>query len=222
MSKKNITAYDLNRFFAHFNLNMHIRYYNEHKRLVSNQIIEITQELGRGDVDPKCKRNLVATKHEYLNSYHQHMIINAFLIMYSHFEECLAVTLRVLVKGHSVSKKPGLDRFKGEYRERCAINLADGPSWAFLQDCSEIRNTLLHAAGNITLVRDRRILDPVIKRNAQYVDVENKRLVLYEQILVDFSNVIIGFSNWLTDAIEKQHNQALNSTGDSRDGSPGP
>jgi hypothetical protein len=208
MSKKYNTADDLNRFFAQCNLNMHIRYYNEHKRLVSNQVTEITQELGGDDVDPKRKRDLEAARHVYLNSYHQHMIINAFLMMYSHFEECLAVTLRILVKAPFVSNKTGLEGFKEKFHEGCGIKLAEGPRWVFIQDCSQIRHALLHASGNISLVRNRAKLDTIIKRNRQYVHLGNMRLVLHEQILVDLSNVIPDFLDWLTDAIEKQHHQA--------------
>jgi len=220
MSKKYSTAYDLYRFFAHHNLNMHIRYYNEHKRLASNQVTEITRELGVGDVDPKCKRDLEFVKHVYLNSYTQHMIINAFLMMYSHFEECLTVTLRILVKSSSVKgNKTGLEGFKEKFRERCALRLTDGPRWAFLQDCSKIRNALLHAAGNISLLPEGKKLEleSVINSN-HHVDVANKRLVLHEQILEYFRNVIADFVDWLTDAIEKQ--QAKSGTGDSQVGSP--
>ena len=202
MNKKFSTAAEVNRFFAQCNLNMHIRYYVEHKRLVSNQVVEISKELEKGGLDPKCERDLEVAKHVYLNSYHQHMIINAFLLMYSHLEECLAVTLSIFVKGPPVSMKTGLDRFKEEFQKRCSVTLTEGPRWAFLQDCSQLRNTLLHAAGNITLVRDKGRLDPVIKRNSKYVDVANKRLVLHEQILSEFSDTIPVFLDWLTNEIE--------------------
>ena len=205
MNQEYSTAADLNRFFAGCNLNMHIRYYNEHKRLVSNQIAEITEELDAGDPGPKRKRDLEHAKHVYLNSYHQHMIINTFLVMYSHLEECLAVTSRILVKGAPASTKFGLERFKEDFRTRCSVNLAEGPRWQFMQDCSQLRNTLLHAAGNITLVRDKRKIEPVIGRNPQYVAVGNNRLVLHEQILVDFSNAIPDFLDWLTGRIEGTH-----------------
>jgi hypothetical protein len=137
------------------------------------------------------------------------MIINAFLVMYSHLEECLAVTFRILIKGAPVSKKTGLTRFREDFRDRCSVNLTDGPCWAFLQDCSQIRNTLLHAAGNVTLVRDSRKIDPVIKRNPKYVAIGNNRLVLHEQILVDFCNAIPDFLDWLTDEIDREHNQSI-------------
>ncbi|MBW2098679.1 MAG: hypothetical protein JRG77_07735 [Deltaproteobacteria bacterium] len=215
MEKSYSTAADLNKFFAQCNLNMHIRYYNEHKRLVSSQVGEITKELEQGCLDPKRKRDLEHAKHVYLNSYHQHMIINAFLLIYSHLEECLAVTFRLFIKGSPVSKKTGLERFKEDFRDRCSVNLTNGPRWAFLQDCSQIRSTLLHTAGNITLFRNRRKIDPVIKRNPKHVAVCNNRLVLHEQMLVDFSNAIPDFLNWLTDEIEKKYNNAMYSDGNS-------
>ena len=169
---------------------------------------EIAQELEDKDLDPIRKRDLEHARHVYLNSYHQHMIINAFLVMYSHLEECLAVTSRILVKGMPTSNRIGLERFKEDFRTRCSVSLADGPRWAFLQDCSQIRNILLHAAGNITLVRDRRKVDPVIERNPQHVAVCNSRLILHEQMLVDFSNAIPDFLDWLTDQVGEEHNES--------------
>ena len=127
------------------------------------------------------------------------MMIAAFLMMFSHLEEYLAVTFRILVKGMPVSKKTGLGRFKEDFAHRCSINLADGPRWSFLQDCSEIRSTLLHAAGNITLVRNSQKIAPVIRRNPKYVAVDRNRLILHEQMLVDFSDAIPDFLTWLTD-----------------------
>ena len=213
MNQKYSSAADMNKFFARFNLNMHVRYYHEHKRLVSNQIAEITKELEDGNPDLDRRRDLEQAKYVYLNSYHPHMIINAFLVMYSHLEEGLAVTFRILVKGEPASKKIGLKRFKEDFWDRCSINLTEGPHWAYLQDCSQIRNTLLHAAGNIVLVRDRKKIDPVIERNPKYITVRNNRLVLHEQMLVDFSNAIPDFLDWLTDAVEGQHNKSIKDSG---------
>jgi hypothetical protein len=206
MINENSTVAEAVKFFARHNLSMHIRYYNDHKRLVSNQVTEITKELNEGRANQEREVDLKAAKAVYLNSYHQYMIINTFLLMYSHLEECLAVAFRILVEdGPATSRRTGLERFMENFRERCSVRLAEGPKWAYLQDCSRIRSTLLHAAGNITLVRDRQRIDSVIKRNPEYVAVDNDRLIVREKMLVDFYAIVPDFLDWLADAIEEKN-----------------
>jgi len=106
---------------------MHLRYYDEHKRLVMNEVDKFFSRVREPSAGSGRNAWSVATKNEYLNSYRIYMIINTFLMMYSHLEECLA--LRVIdVKGHAGT---GLERFKGRYKDRYSINIDErhiGPS----------------------------------------------------------------------------------------------
>ena len=196
------TPADLNRFFSQCNLNMHIRYYNDHKRLASNQIADINRELEDNSIGRKRRQDLELAKHVYMNSYHHHMMINCFLTMYSHFEECLGVTCKLCSKKMPENRRSGLERFKQHFETEHDLKLSDGPHWSFLADCAKVRDVLLHAAGNVTLTRDRKKVDDLIRRNQEYFGTENSRIVPKEQLLARFCEAIPDFTEWLTDQVK--------------------
>lgn len=202
MNKKYSTIVDLNKFFAQCNLNMHIQFYNNHKRLVRNEIAKIDQKLAGQNLPADQLQKLPYTKTVYLTSYHQHMMINCFLTMYSHFEECLANTCNFFSKNMPESRRSGLERFKDHFKKEHCVKLADGPHWCFLCDCGKARNVLLHAAGNITLTRDRQEVEDLVKRNTVYFGIENSRIVPKEQLLMKFFKAIPDFTKWLTDQVK--------------------
>ena len=202
MNRKYSTAADLNAFFLQWNLNMHMRYYNDHRRLVSNQIADINHELEDNSLDPKRKQDLEIAKHVYLTSYHHHMMINCFLTMYSHFEECLGVMCKRFSKKMTENGKSGLERFKQHFKVEHDVKLSEGPHWVFLCDCAKARNVLLHAGGNLTLARDRKKVEKLIKGNQECFAEENSRVVPREQLLVRFSEAIADFTEWLTEKVK--------------------
>jgi hypothetical protein len=203
LSTIRLTPAGLYKFFTRWNLNMHIRYYNAHRLLVMKEIEAISLELESKEITPERRRDLVLEKSEIVNSYYTYIIINTFLMMYSHLEECLALNLRAPVT--TLRTLTGLDGFKREFKSRYSINLAQAPHWAFLKDCSQLRNTLLHVAGNMTLA-DGRKLNPVMKRNRRYVHLKNRRLVLREELLRKLGVVIPAFVDWLDDKTRKKPN----------------
>ncbi len=199
-----MTLVDLHKRFSQHNLNIHIRYYNEHKRLVSNEIVHLEEKLGSGALDTKERQELEILKHIYLNSYHHCMMTNCFLMMYSHFEECLGNTCDLVSNKMPESQKSGLDRFKEHFKTEHKVNLPDGPHWPFLRDCEKARHVLLHAGGNITLARDPGQVDEIIKRNRDCFETQNKRLVPRETLLVEFSQAIADFTEWLIDQTKQE------------------
>ncbi|MBU4198991.1 MAG: hypothetical protein KKG09_03320 [Verrucomicrobia bacterium] len=193
---------DINKFFAQCNLNLHIGFYNDHKHLVSNQISKIDQELQKPGLDAKRKKDIEFTKLFYLTSYRQHMIVNCFLTMYSHFEECLGVTCHLCSKTMPQNKRSGLIRFKEHFEREHSVNVSQGLQWTFLRDCEKARDVLLHAAGNITLARNRQKVEDLPKRNPTLFGIDNSRIFPKEDLLVRFSHAIPEFIDWLTDQIE--------------------
>jgi hypothetical protein len=203
MKKEFSIPADVIKFFAHYNLDMHIKYYNEHKRLVSNQVVEINREIKAGNLDAKRKQDLEIAKDVYLNSYHQHMIINTFLMMYSHLEEFLGVTCKLLSKKMPENKRSGLDRFKEHFEAKHSLKLSDSPHWSFLRDCAKVRDLILHAAGNVTLARGgRQQYDKIVKQNKNHFTIANSRLVPKEVLLTKFSKAVREFTEWLTDQVK--------------------
>lgn len=199
MNKERSTPAELSKFFAQCNLNMHIRYYNNHRRVVANQIADITKELEDSSLDPKRKQDLKVDKHILLNSYHQHMIINCFLTMYSHFEECLGGTCLQFSTKMPKNRRSGLERFKEHFEMEHDLKLARGPHWPFVCDCASTRDVLLHTGGNVALARDKKKVEDLIRRNSSYLAKENSRLILKEQLLVCFSEKISEFTEWVVD-----------------------
>lgn len=209
MSNQTSTKEDFYKFFAHCNLNMHIKHYNEHKRLVENEIVWINKKLQQTDLDDQAKSDLNVTKQIYQSSYHDYMIINCFLMMHAHLEECFAVTFQLFPSGTAGTEGTGLNRFKSAFLSKYSIQITQGPRWPFLQDCAQIRDVLLHAAGNITLVKDRDKIDPVVKRNPTLVTLSKHRIFLRPEILKEYSSAISDFVDWLTEEIKKQHNNSM-------------
>lgn len=203
MNKKYSTPADMNKFYAQCNLQLHIGFYNDHNRLVANQIAEINRELSDLSLDLKRRRYLEYSKTGYLTWYRRHMIINCFLNMYSHFEECLGVTCRLCSKKMPHSKCSGLTRFKKYYEQEHKLKLSKGPLWGFLRDCETARDILLHAAGNISLARPRKEAEDLPKRNPTLFAIENSRIVPKEELLTRFAKAIPEFIDWLTDQIDR-------------------
>jgi hypothetical protein len=201
-SQISLTQDNIFQFFAQCNLNLHIRHYNEHKRLVSNEIYNISQKIEKGGLDSAQKRELLIVKNYYLGPYHEHMVLNAFLMMYSHLEECLSLRLKSPSTNLRVSMISGLEGFKDGFKDRYSVSLAQAPQWLFLNDCSQFRHALLHAAGNINLANGRK-LNPAMKRNPCLIQIKNKRLVLREQLLPKFAEAIPAFVEWVAEKIKQ-------------------
>lgn len=199
------SASDFYQFYAQCNLGLHIKYYNEHKRLIKNEIAWINQELEEDYLDQNTRIELEIRKQTYQSSYRDYMIINCFLMMYAHLEECLAVTFRLFTKEESETKGSGLDRFKKPFQTKYSIRISEAPQWLFLQDCSLLRHVLLHAAGNITLARDKKKIESIIKKNSHLVRISSSRIVLQEQLLNEFSSALVDFFGWVSPRIDNQH-----------------
>lgn len=206
MNKKYSTPADMNKFYAQCNLQLHIGFYNDHNRLIANQIAEINLELSDPSLNSKRKRDLEFIKAGYLTWYRNRMIINCFLTMYSHFEECLAVTYRLSPKKRPHSHRSGLIRFNELFEEEYMLKLSGGPQWEFLRDCEKARDIILHAAGNISLARNRKEAEDLPKRNPTLFAIENSRIVLKEELLTRFAKAIPEFIDWLTDQIARSKN----------------
>ena len=127
------------------------------------------------------------------------MVLNCFLTMYSHFEECLGVTCDLFSDEMPEKGSSGLDRFKKHFKDKHNVNLSDGPHWSFLRDCAKVRNILLHAGGNVTLLCNSNEAHDLLKRNKGCLDTENARLFPQEELLVRFSRAIADFTDWLID-----------------------
>lgn len=204
MDKQLPTAASLHKLFSQINLNMHIRYYNEHKRLVSSRIVEINEDLADDSLDAERRRDLQISEQVYLNSYHDHMVANCFLMMYSHFEECLGVTCKSFSRAMPEPGRSGLDRFKAHFAGQHDIKLSDGPQWSFVCDCGYARNVLLHVGGNIALADDTKKVQDLIRRNKDCFVDRNSRITPTEQLLVKFSDVIADFTEWLVDQVDRR------------------
>ncbi|MBI5101483.1 MAG: hypothetical protein HZB33_06585 [Nitrospirae bacterium] len=158
------------------------------------------------NTDQKDLIELEIKKQTYESSYHDYMIINCYLMMYAHFEECLAVAFRLFPKGEYVTNGAGLNRFNEAFLNKYSIRITEAPSWPFLNDCSQLRNVLLHAAGNITLVRDKKKIDTIISRHSNLVRLSSSRINLEGQILNEFSKALSEFVEWVGSKIEMQQN----------------
>ncbi|MGK7344233.1 MAG: hypothetical protein ACNS63_00285 [Candidatus Nitrospinota bacterium M3_3B_026] len=185
-------------------MDLFIRFYNYHKRLVSERTKEIQTKLDAGNINQSSRQKLKSEKLELEKPYRQLLVGNTFLMMYSHLEEHLALMRNMYVKQDSQSKKSGLDRFKNDFKD--SVNLGDGPHWQFFKDCEKIRHALLHAGGNITLMQNNKLAGIIKKYGNKYFDcVEKKparRLILKEKLLDDFSSASEKFIEWLLEEVK--------------------
>jgi len=194
----------LNIFRLYFQLNLNgvIRFYRESKRLVNKELTYINIIL-QGDIPKQDRKILLSGKNEYLGWFREMLIINCFLLIYSHLEEALSRTLREFGNSKTVYKSSGIDRFKKPFIEEFNLRICDFPKWNFIVNCSKIRNVILHANGNLSLTRDTDEVRKACSDLGTNVEIRRAKIVLHEGLLQEFYDAVEDMIEFALQGITK-------------------
>jgi len=156
-------------------------YVLQHLKTKENEISNKINDCTRKDkkfVDLKIERNL------YAETYKNHLMINTFLMLYSHLEEWLYLIWKKYGRDIELEDSRGsISKYKPFLKGVFKMDLSKDWDWSLLIDAEKIRNCLLHANGRIDLVRNRAEMDSVIKRHKTYLHMKTKRLFIHQTLL---------------------------------------
>lgn len=182
--------HDIHQVFLQYKLNGIIHFYNESKRLIANEVTHINKKIDK-DISEKDRRILSITKDEYLNWFREMLINNCFLMIHSHMEETLSITLRAFGAGKTLCQGSNIHRFVKPFQKIHGLRINDFPEWSFLLKCSEIRHVILHANSNISLTKKPdKAKETCRQLGHDNIQIRNSQIVLQEKILQKFASTI--------------------------------
>ena len=148
------------------------------------------------DIDGYNKKDekyvdLLVEKDRYSEIYMNHLMINTFLMLYSHFEEYLYLAWKAFGKKIELKSNRGsISMYKPFLQNVFKMNLSKDPDWGFLIDAEKIRNCLLHANGRVDLAKKKDELENLIKKHKNYLHIQTKRLKIAQDFLIKLDGSI--------------------------------
>ncbi len=143
--------------------------------------IENHKEKDKKLVDLKIERNL------YSEIYKNHLMVNTFLMLYSHLEEWLYLLWRKFGKDIELKDRRGsISKYKPFFQAVFKMDLSKDSDWRLLKDAEKIRNCLLHANGRIDLANNKAEMDSILKRYKDLLHIKTKRICVSQELLERF------------------------------------
>lgn len=156
-------------------------YVLEHLKLKEDEFskkLEKYTEKNKKLIDLKIERNL------YSVTYKNHLMVNTFLMLYSHLEEWLYLIWRKYGKDIELKDKRGsISKYKPFFQAAFKMDLSKDRDWSLLIDAEKIRNCLLHANGRIDLVKNKADMESVLKRHKKHLHIKTKRLYISQELI---------------------------------------
>ncbi len=171
------------------NLQLIIKFHNEQKRLMKNQVSAINEKL-KACNDKQERKELLHVKEVYINTFDKLLGTNTFLMMYSHLEEFLYHVWKIFGQEQIVSNYGNLKRFKEIIRNVIGLDLSQDREWEFICDCEKVRNCLLHANGRVSISKDKNDIERIIKKSCGHLSKKKDRVELSGEYLDKISNTI--------------------------------
>jgi hypothetical protein len=183
------------------NLQLIIKFHNEQRRLMKNQVSAINKELNSCN-DQHKRKKLLYEKEIYISTFDSLLSINTFLMMYSHLEEFLYHVWKSFGKEQAVSGSGSLKRFKKIIRNVLGLDLNQDREWELLCDYEKVRDCILHANGRVSISKDKNDLERMINKSCGLLSKKKDRIELSGKYLGSVSNTI----NRLIKRVEKAAN----------------
>lgn len=158
--------------------------------------LELKRDTILKDIDGYNKKDkkyvdLLVEKDRYSETYMNHLMINTFLMLYSHFEEYLYLAWKAFGKKIELKSNRGsISMYKPFLQKVFRMNLSKDLDWGFLIDAEKIRNCLLHANGRVDLAKNKDELENLIKKHKNYLHIQTKRLKISQDFLIKLDGSI--------------------------------
>jgi len=178
---------DIILWASNLNVSYIIKFHEFVEAHLSTKGEEVSEKIENHGVRDEAFVNLQIEKDLYLEHYKRHLIINTFLMLYSHFEEWLYLIWKKIGKNTSLEKSRGsITRFKTFLKNDLNVDLSRNKDWIFIIEAETIRNCLLHANGRVDLVRNKIEMERILNKHRNYLKTKNKRLSPNKEFLEKF------------------------------------
>jgi hypothetical protein len=171
------------------NLQLIIKFRNEQRRLMKNQVSAINKKLNSCN-DQHERKELLYEKEVYVNTFDSLLSINTFLMMYSHLEEFLCHAWKSFGKEQTVIGSGSLKRFKEIFKNVLGLDLNQGREWELLCDYGKVRDCILHANGRVSIYKKKKDLERIIDKSCGDLSKKKDRIELSGKYLDSVSNTI--------------------------------
>lgn len=173
------------------NLQLIIKFHNEQRQLMKNQVSAINKKLD-SCIDHHERKQLLYAKEVYINTFDGLLSINTFLMMYSYLEEFLYHIRKGFGKEQAVSGSGSLKRFKEIIRNVLGLDLNQSREWELLCEYEKVRDCILHANGNVSISKHKNDLERIINKSCGHLSKKNGRIELSGKYLDSVANTIDG------------------------------
>ena len=171
------------------NLQLIIKFHNEQRRLMKNQVAAIDVKL-KACNDKHERKELLHAKEVYINTFDKLLGTNTFLMMYSHLEEFLYHVWKIFGREEIVNNSGSLKRFKRIIKNVIGLDLSKDREWEFIRDCEKIRDCLLHANGRVSISKAKNDIERIIKKSRGHLSKKKDRIELSNEYLEKVSNTM--------------------------------
>jgi len=163
-------------------------YVLEHLKIKEDEFAKKIEDHTKRDkklVDLKIERNL------YSETYKNYLMVNTFLMLYSHLEEWLYLIWRKFGKDIKLVGKGGsISKYGPFFQAVFKMDLSKDRDWMLLNDAEKIRNCLLHTNGRIDLVKNKNEIDSALRRYKNQLHIKTKRLYISQELVEKFFSSI--------------------------------
>lgn len=171
------------------NFQLIIKFHNEQRRLMKNQVIAINEKL-KSCNDKNERKELIYAKELYINTFDSLLSMNTFLMMYSYLEEFLYHVWKTFGNEQVVDGSGSLKRFKEIVKNVLGLDLNRDREWELLCDYEKVRDCLLHANGQVSISKDKEDFNRLINKSCGHLSMKNDRIELSGKYLESVSNTM--------------------------------
>lgn len=161
-----ITSEAMFKFMMKNNLDWIVRFHNH----VQNSLSRAQDEFENSDELKQDEK--IFWGHAYKNTFSIKIRETTFLLMFGNLEEMLYLLWKKQDKYKiELGRGNGLSKYKPFLKHHLNGDLGTSAEYSFILNASEIRNSLLHTAGRISLMKEPEKIKAIIKSsNGLYID----------------------------------------------------
>ena len=149
---------DMFKMMMDNNLNCVVRFHN-HLNVSLNQV---RKEIATWDEIDNSKKSYWA--HVYEKEFPKQLRQTTFLLMFGHLEEMLHLLWKKDKKSQiELDNRNGISKYKPFIRHHLGGDLDSSEEYRFIVNAQEVRNSFLHVAGRISMMRDPKRVESIIK-----------------------------------------------------------
>jgi hypothetical protein len=161
---------DMFKFMMTNNLNWVVRFHNHVKNSLKQSKKEFSEsdEIKQGDKD--------FWGHVYKDTFPKQLRTTTFLLMFGNLEEMLYLLWKKQPSNTiELARGNGITKYKPFIKHCLNGALGSSKEYSFISNASEIRNSILHVAGRISLMREPVKLRKIIEcSNGLYIDKSDR------------------------------------------------